>query len=117
MPCSIFLRNVQMMGQLELAVDYQCVADRLRWLLGGWQPGPKTLHGDLWGEVAALHDAGRMQHLLVRKVKAHLDKATATAAGTPALAWEANRQADILAGEAATRRPPGTNTCRTRSTL
>ncbi len=95
-----FLEHVD--GHATLYIDNKFVVDGIAKVRGGWRAGPKTEHGDLWGRLAA-HAGDRLANILTKKIKSHLKKDQAEAAGVPALAWEANRVTDLLADQAAER--------------
>jgi hypothetical protein len=95
-----FLEHV--VGHATLYIDNKFVVDGIAKVRGGWRAGPKTEHGDLWGRIAAQADS-RLKMVSTVKIKSHLKKDQAEAAGVPALAWEANFAADLLADQAAER--------------
>ena len=95
-----------------MAIDNSYVVGALQRVASGWRPGPKAKHGEAWVVLfgcpagVELLTSGRVR---VVKIKSHLSKAQATAAGHTEACWEANRLADFAADAAADRaeRGPG----------
>jgi ribonuclease HI len=101
-----FLRHVILSDgvQVELHIDNSYVVSSFHNLAAGWRPAARTTHGDLWADLLeharglGYVVSGRVQ---VHKIKSHVTLSEALARGHSKLAWQANRQADALADEAA----------------
>ena len=93
-----------------LAIDNSYVVGALQQFAGGWRPGPAAKHGEAWAQLlgneagAELLVSGRVK---VVKIKSHLSRAQAAAAGHAVTSWEANRLADVAADAAAARAEHG----------
>ena len=69
--------------------DNAYVVNTMYKVLAGWRPGPKTVHGDLWGEMCG-HERGMgylmLGSLRIYKIKAHLTLEESLARGCSRIA-------------------------------